>query len=127
MPMKHCMYNMWLVKPNNLNQGKGIHIFNQWEEIVTFINGRPAGTQWVVQKYIERPLLYRNRKFDIRVWALVTNKNEIYFYRQGYLRTSGSEYNCDEANSNIHLTNQCLQVKDKTSYGKFEEGNMLSF
>lgn len=95
--------------------------------MLNFINNKSSGSQWVVQKYIERPLLYHNRKFDIRVWALVTSKNEIYFYRQGYLRTSGVEYNCDESDVTIHLTNQCLQLKDKQTYGKHEEGNMVNF
>jgi len=37
-------------------------------------------------------LLYKTRKFDIRVWAVVTEDFKIYFYREGYLRTSSSEY-----------------------------------
>jgi hypothetical protein len=45
---------------------------------------------WVIQKYIERPLLYQNRKFDLRVWAVVTNSFEIYIYKQGYVRTSST-------------------------------------
>ena len=70
-----------------------------------FINNRPTGTQCVVQKYLERPLLYKNRKFDIRVWALVTSKNEIYFYRPGYLRTSSNSYSLSSQNLTTHLTN----------------------
>jgi len=37
-------------------------------------------------------LLNRKRKFDIRVWALLNDRSEIYFYREGYLRTSSDEY-----------------------------------
>jgi len=92
-----------------------------------FIASRPSGTQCVVQKYIERPLLYKGRKFDIRVWAIATNKNEIYFYKQGYLRTSSNKYSLESKNLTTHLTNQCLQVKHQNTYGKFEEGNTLSY
>lgn len=29
-------------------------------------------TSFVIQKYMEQPLLYGGRKFDIRVWVLIT-------------------------------------------------------
>lgn len=81
---------------------------------------------WVVQKYIEKPFLYQDRKFDLRIWAVVTEDFRIYVYKQGYVRTSSSEYDLKNENNFVHLTNQCLQVKDE-SYGTFEEGNTLSF
>jgi len=50
-------------------------------------------------------------------------------YREGYLRTSSSEYNTDKTNLNndyIHLTNNAVQ-KNAPNYGNFEDGNQLSF
>lgn len=73
--------------------------------MLSFINQRPGGTSCVVQKYIERPLLFKNRKFDIRVWAIATDRNELYFYRPGYLRTSSNQYSLDSQNLTVHLTN----------------------
>ncbi len=40
-------------------------------------------------------MLIRKRKFDIRVWALVTHEMEVFFFREGYLRTSCHEYKLD--------------------------------
>lgn len=125
-PMKHCANNIWLVKPAACNQGKGIEIFNELNDIVRFVSSRQANTCWVVQKYIERPLLFKQRKFDIRIWVLVNQKQDIFFYKHGYLRTSSDEYALDNGNNYVHLTNNCLQ-KYGNNYGKHEEGNTVGF
>ena len=36
---------------------------------------------FVIQKYIERPLLVNERKFDIRAYALVTHEMQLYFFK----------------------------------------------
>jgi tubulin--tyrosine ligase len=79
-----------------------------------------------VQKYIERPFLFKQRKFDIRVWALFTVRNEVFFYPKGYVRTSSDSYNLENGNNYVHLTNNCLQ-KHGENYGVFEEGNTIGF
>lgn len=81
---------------------------------------------WVIQKYIERPFLYKQRKFDIRVWVLLNDQFDIYFYLDGYLRTSSMDYQVTQKAVGVHLTNQCLQVNEE-GYGAHEAGNTLTF
>jgi tubulin--tyrosine ligase len=51
--------------------------------ILSVIDNAPFGqTDWVVSRYIERPLLLRgSRKFDIRTWVLVDHNFHVYMYR----------------------------------------------
>eukprot|EP00743_Colponemidia_sp_Colp-15_P004635 GILK01004995.1.p1 GENE.GILK01004995.1~~GILK01004995.1.p1 ORF type:complete len:998 (+),score=200.20 GILK01004995.1:113-2995(+) len=126
MPVKHCTKNMWLVKPAALNQGKGIEVFKDLSQIINFLTTRQPKSLWLVQKYIERPLLFAGRKFDIRIWVLFTNRLDVFMYEQGYLRTSSDVYDTESKDNYVHLTNNCLQ-KYGDNYGRWEEGNTLSF
>ena len=126
-PAKHCSDNSGMIKPAAMNQGRGIEIFkNDLHGIKKFLETKSVNSYWVIQKYIERPLLYNGRKFDIRMWAVMTTKCEFYYYKHGYIRTSSDEYSLDSNKNYVHLTNNCLQqFGDK--YGAFEEGNTIEF
>jgi hypothetical protein len=124
--------NLWLIKPTSLNRGIGIEVMKDMDEITNFLvtKARQAsmGIQpvWVLQKYIENPLLFRGRKFDFRVWVLVTDSGDVFMHAPGYIRTSSESFDLSSTDRFAHLTNYCQQV-NATSFGKFEEGNTLSF
>ncbi len=77
---------------------------------------------FIVQKYIERPLLYMGRKFDIRHFMVITGlhgKMRAYFYGEGYVRTSSYFFNLDDIKDPaIHLTNDAVQ-KYSEDYGAY--------
>jgi len=125
-PSKHCQKNLWLLKPANMNQGRGISMVKNLKELRQRLTSKNNRSLWVLQKYIERPLLYHNRKFDIRVWVLVTDSADVLLYKDGYIRTSSELYDLSSSASQIHLTNNCLQVNG-TNYSKHEPGNTLSY
>ena len=35
----------------------------------------------LLQKYLEKPLLYWGRKFDIRIWMLISHKFEVWVFK----------------------------------------------
>ncbi|KAL4506836.1 hypothetical protein ABPG72_001257 [Tetrahymena utriculariae] len=81
---------------------------------------------FVIQKYIEKPMLIKGRKFDMRMFVLVTHAMDSYFYKCGYIRTASEIYRMDDLdNQFIHLTNNAVQKYAK-NYGEFEDGNILS-
>lgn len=74
-------------------------------------NGKIKHNTFIIQKYIERPLLIFKRKFDIRVWVLIDQDHNAYFFKEGYLRTSSSEFGIDLQNIDnafVHLTNNAV-------------------
>lgn len=48
---------------------------------------------FIIQSYIEHPLLYKRRKFDIRHYVMMSTTNGYvkgYWYQDGYVRTTSS-------------------------------------
>ena len=124
--------NIWIIKPGeNTNRGNGIQVMRNFEEIKKTVSQIESDQRtYIVQKYIEKPLLISRRKFDIRMYGLITSTNgwiKGYFYEEGYIRTSSKEFMLGNlSNKMIHLTNDAVQSKDE-DYGKYEPGNKLSF
>ena len=52
--------NIWIVKPAGLSRGRGIATYNNLVEIMDYVESKES--QWVVQKYMENPLLIKNKK-----------------------------------------------------------------
>ena len=143
---------IWIYKPRNLNQGKGIKLI---EDIKTFKkefiqskkfylgefalnhmihykpelnpanseNSEQSETKYadlkqdgLIQHYI-KPLLLNKKKFDIRCYLFYNSSPCIALFNEGYLRLTIEDYTEenieDEKNLGIHLTNNCLQIKNK--------------
>eukprot|EP00330_Aristerostoma_sp_ATCC50986_P004141 CAMPEP_0114584608 /NCGR_PEP_ID=MMETSP0125-20121206/8278_1 /TAXON_ID=485358 ORGANISM="Aristerostoma sp., Strain ATCC 50986" /NCGR_SAMPLE_ID=MMETSP0125 /ASSEMBLY_ACC=CAM_ASM_000245 /LENGTH=238 /DNA_ID=CAMNT_0001779109 /DNA_START=1372 /DNA_END=2088 /DNA_ORIENTATION=+ len=91
-------------------------------------NSGPKCSKYVIQKYLEKPYLINGRKFDIRIWALVDQDMNLYFYKEWYIRLSSEFFSLQDNaihNQFVHLTNNAIQ-KTSHKYGKLESGNIMS-
>lgn len=84
---------------------------------------------YVISRYIERPLLIGDKKFDLRLYVLVTSYKplEVYFYKDGFARFCNTKYStqaCDLGNQYVHLTNVSIQKHDEDYNAN--HGNKLS-
>ena len=165
--------NLWVVKAPNLNRGRGVKIFNNYNDIISYIKKLAEGkiteselynikdneiyqnsnkqgkisnyitneneheikdeqdyiyqsSKIIIQKYIEKPFLYKGRKCDIRIWVLITHTMKVYIFKEGHLKASSLNYNKDDFDSFIHITNYSLQKYNKL-FSKYERGNEISF
>lgn len=104
----------YIVKPNEGACGVGIFLTRKLDKL-------DPKLKCVVQRYITRPLIIDNRKFDMRVYCLVTSMSPLraYIYYEGLARFATEEYqrvnpsNMDKAY--MHLTNYSVN-KNHSSY-----------
>ena len=80
----------------------------------------------IIQKYLDNPLLYKKRKFDIRCYVLVDGNLNVFFCREGHLKASSELYDINTTNKFIHITNHSLQKKS-SKFEQYEYGNEMSY
>ncbi|OMJ67977.1 hypothetical protein SteCoe_34719 [Stentor coeruleus] len=111
---------VWIMKPIGKSQGKGIFLFtrlqqvSQWKSDFRWKPDNPQAEPYIVQRYIINPLLVGGKKFDLRLYLLVTNYSPLtaYLYRTGFARFTHHRYSHnpeDISNNYIHLTNVAVQ------------------
>ena len=124
------MDNTWILKRTDGAHGDDIMLMDSKADILDFLDAQedPKTPAWLVQKYVERPLLLEgSRKFDMRMWVLLDSQFNIRVFREGVLRTCSVPFTLDDLSNNYaHISNHGLQEKH-ADFGSKEEGNELMF
>ncbi len=118
--------NIWLLKPVASSRGRGIRILTNFNDI-------PEKT--IITHYISNPHLINRKKYDLRLYVLITGYTplKIYLFEDGLTRFCSEDYNLDESKLNdkyIHLTNYSINKNnenfEKNDDTEKEEGNKWS-
>ncbi|XP_065053036.1 polyglutamylase complex subunit TTLL1-like isoform X1 [Rhopilema esculentum] len=112
----------WIMKPAGKSQGVGIFLINRLSQIKKWSRDGKGGTflhtasrdTYVISRYIDNPLLIGGKKFDLRLYVLVTSYRPLkcYLYKLGFCRFCTVKYNADVNeldNMFVHLTNVSIQ------------------
>ncbi|KAE9552355.1 hypothetical protein FO519_004438 [Halicephalobus sp. NKZ332] len=112
---KYPQDTMWIMKPVAGAQGKGIFLFKKLKDIQEWKKkGKSADSEtqpYVVQSYVSHPYLIGGKKFDMRLYVLVTSFRPLnaWIHREGFARFSHSRYSLDSCeDAFVHLTNVAI-------------------
>lgn len=126
---------VWIMKPIGSAQGKGIFLVDKLSQVSAWNprllkkddepkpkrgpadreeeeDERKEPQQYVCQRYLSNPLLIGGKKFDLRLYVLVTSYVPlvVYMYRSGFARFSHVKFSMDDiADAMVHLTNVAVQ------------------
>lgn len=103
--------NIWLLKPCNSSQGQGIILCNDKKKIEQHLCSK---VKFVIQKYIEAPLLCYNTKFDIRSYFIILVDQthvRLFCHPVCSVKLASGEFSLDDLNESIHITNAYVQQK----------------
>ncbi|CAH1989773.1 unnamed protein product [Acanthoscelides obtectus] len=125
----------WIMKPCGRSQGSGIFLINKlsklkrWSrESKTPFQQQLTKESYVISKYIDNPLLIGGKKFDLRLYVLVTSFRPLkaYQFRLGFCRFCTVKYDSSVAeldNMYVHLTNVSVQ-KHGGEYNSLHGGKL---
>ncbi|KAF7418923.1 hypothetical protein HZH68_001576 [Vespula germanica] len=99
------MRNIWILKPSNYCCGVGIAMAHKLSYIIKRVQDC-ARDYFIVQKYIEKPLLVKDTKFDVRQWYLVTNSYPLTIWIY-----NSRPFSFDSYHEAIHICNTAVQNK----------------
>eukprot|EP00050_Salpingoeca_kvevrii_P007748 m.298326 g.298326 ORF g.298326 m.298326 type:complete len:403 (+) comp13833_c0_seq1:294-1502(+) len=116
----------WIMKPSGSAQGKGIFLVNRLSQLKKWSRGTQSARSYVISSYLDRPFLVGGKKFDLRLYVLVTSYRPLkaYMNREGFCRFCTVKYNAnmtDLDNMFVHLTNVSLQ-KHSAEYNDVHGG-----
>lgn len=95
-----------------VSQGQGIIVTDNQKCILSHLTQHKK--RFVIQKYIERPMLLYNTKFDIRSYFLVSIEcKSITFWTSpvSSIKFASAEFTLDNLEEMIHITNAAVQQK----------------
>lgn len=101
---------IWILKPRNDYGRHGVTIVRNIKDILRILNKSNKKDEWIIQKYIENPLLLKGVKFHFRIYTLLNIKQnqeiEIYLYKKGFIYTAGKKYNKNSNDLTSHLSGE---------------------
>lgn len=91
----------YIAKPGDLACREGIFVTDNYEDMCNRVN-RTVYEDWIIQEFVEDPLLYEGKKFHIRPYVFLVKRNtsfDVYVYNECQMYFSGVKYDTNNPES----------------------------
>lgn len=102
----------WIIKPDCGAKGHGIFLTRDLSEVQAALQ-RHGSSPYVAQRYLRNPLLIDAKKFDLRIYVLVTRCDpalRVYLFRDGLCRLCTEDYCSPDTGNMACLTDRCAHL-----------------
>jgi hypothetical protein len=121
-------YDLLFLKKSNGSQGKHVFPIRNKNDVIKIMENKyhkyHENTNFILEKGISKPLLFKEKKFDLRVYLLFVRKDDTYYsylFPQWFLRTSNTVYNADSLKKKNMLTNTSVNGKKANNQFVFQK------
>ena len=122
----------WVVKAAGGNGGKDIWVINglTWQEMVSteLLHRSHSSELYVIQRYIQQPMLWRGRKFHLRCYTLLKGNMQTYVYRKAFILSASDSYDTNSSHDSLkHITNLSVNKGSPSHPGQVPTDLMTDF
>ena len=100
---------VYIVKPENSSFRAGVGISRNYLELMSHLDHYSDYKEWIIQDYIDNPLLFNNKKFHFRIYVIYVqteNSTSAYLSKNGFIYTANKEFESDTFDNDIVLSGE---------------------
>ena len=102
----------YILKPENSLSRRGVGIVSTFKDAVEWIQTNTKYEIWIIQEFITNTLLYDNKKFHLRIYAIYLMDEQViktYVYNNGFIYQAKDEYDV------LNITNDRIGLSGENS------------
>lgn len=102
----------FILKPENSLSRNGVAIVRNHLELIQHLGNFPNHDAWIIQEYIDNPLLFNDKKFHFRVYVVYLQTSEYqaaYLGKKGFIYTANKKFRPDTIENDVVLSGENAQ------------------
>jgi hypothetical protein len=99
----------FILKPENSLSRRGVAIVRNHLELIQHLGNFPNHDAWIIQEYIDNPLLFNDKKFHFRVYVVYLQTSEYqaaYLGKKGFIYTANKKFRPDTIDNDVVLSGE---------------------